>query len=195
MKTHILTTGLLLMLLSLTTMAQERDSRFSFEISAGPAYSFGDLGGSDVKLGGGFECIFHYDLMPHTGIYTGWGWNHFSSDDSFLNEETGFEETGYVIGLQYKRPLHGSGMKYYIRGGALFNHLEIENEAGDIVADTGHGWGWQLATGVDIPMGKNWHFIPGWKFNSLSRTLDYEQTKTNLDLDYVSFRVGFMKEF
>ena len=90
----------------------------------------------------------------------------------FAGSNTDFEETGYVIGLQFKHPVDGFLSSYYLRAGALYNHIEVENDNGDIIGDTGHGLGFQLAAGVDIPLGAKWSLTPGVKYNAVSGTAD-----------------------
>ena len=114
-------------LLSFTCMAQENEKRFAIELSGGPSIASSELKSGKLENGLGFEGILHYSLMSSTGIYAGWGWNRFTSDLSFAGNNTDFEETGYVFGLQYEHPINGSRSTYYLRAGGLYNHIEVEN--------------------------------------------------------------------
>jgi hypothetical protein len=181
--------------LTLSGFAQEKEKRFGFEVSGGASFATRELGGADLKFGFGGEGIFHYRILPHAGVYAGWGYNTFSAENSFAGNEIDFEETGYVFGLQYKHPIGISPVSYYLRAGGLYNHIEIENTDGKIIGDTGHGFGWQAAGGVDIPLGRNWSLTPGVKFNSLSGDVNMEGTTTQLDLNYIQVRVGILKKF
>jgi len=195
MKTKVLFTTALLAMLTLSSFAQEKEKRFGFEVSGGASFATRDLGGTDLKFGFGGEGIFHYRFMPHAGVYAGWGYNTFTAENSFDGADTDYEETGYVFGLQYKHPIGMSPVSYYVRAGGLYNHIEIENEAGDITDDTGHGFGWQVAGGVDVPLGRNWSLTPGLKFNSISGDITKESTTTELDLNYLQLRIGILKKF
>jgi hypothetical protein len=64
--------------------------------------------------------------------------------------------------------LVSSPVSYFVRAGALYCHIETENNDGDIISDTGHGVGYQVAGGIEVSLGKNWSLAPGLKFNSLS---------------------------
>lgn len=194
MKTKLLF-AVAILAMAVSSFAQEKEKRFGFELSGGASFATRDLGGADLKFGFGGEGIFHYRFMPHTGVYAGWGYNTFSAEKLFLGTDIDVEETGYVFGLQYKHPIGMSPISYYVRAGALYNHIEIENEAGEITDDTGHGFGWQLASGVDVPLGRNWSLTPGIKFNSISGDIVKENTTTQLDLRYISVRVGILKKF
>ncbi len=195
MKTKGLSILAILFLLSISFFAQENEKRFGFELSTGASMATSKLGDAELKPGLGFEGVFHYRFMPHLGVYAGWGWNRFGSDNSFAGDDVCFEETGYVFGLQFKHPFGESPVKYYLRAGGLYNHIEIENAEGDIINDTQHGFGFQLAGGIDFNLGSNWSLTPGLKFNSLSRDSEFEGISRNLNLNYISLRVGILKKF
>ncbi|GAO30853.1 outer membrane beta-barrel protein [Geofilum rubicundum] len=195
MKTKELLTLALLTVLSVNSIAQEREKRFGFEFSTGASWSTSQPGDVQLNPGFGLEGIFHYRFMPHTGVYAGWGWNRFGADNSFAGSDVCFEETGYVFGLQFKHPFGTMPLSYYLRAGGLFNHIELENSDGNIIGDTGHGLGFQLAAGIDYTLGNNWSITPGFKFNYLSRDLDLEGLTTSLNHNYLSIRIGFLKRF
>jgi len=184
-----------LVLLSLSSFAQESEKRFGFELNSGVSLATKKIDNASLNTGYGFEGIFHYRFMPHLGVYAGWGLNSFGSDNSFAGKDVCFEETGYVIGLNFKHPIGSSKLAYYLRAGALYNHIETENSDGDIINDSKHGFGYQLAGGIAVNLGKNWSFTPGIRFNSLSRDTKFEGTSKKLDYQYISARIGFAKRF
>ncbi len=195
MKTKVIVTLTFLAMITLSGIAQESEKRFGFELSTGASVATSKPGDAEMNTGVGIEGIFHYRFMPYTGVYAGWGWNKFSSDNSFAGLNADFEETGYVFGLQFKHPIGSLPLSYYVRAAGLYNHIEIENEEGDIMYDSGHGMGWQLAGGLDVDLGKNWSLTPGIKFNSLSRDIEFEGADEQMDFNYLSFRVGILKKF
>ena len=195
MKTKVFFTLIVLAIFGTTISAQETEKRFGFELSSGASVAINKLNDAKLKPGFGYEGIFHYRFMPHAGVYAGWGWNSFGSDKSFEGNDVNFEETGYVIGLQFKHPISELNVAYYLRAGGLYKHIEIENADGDIIKDSEHGLGWQLAGGFDIPLGKSWSLTPGIKFNSLKRDVEHNNMNVPLNLDYFSLRVGILKTF
>ncbi|KAB2866945.1 MAG: porin family protein [Bacteroidales bacterium] len=203
MKTKVLFALIVLSTLSLNTIAQEKENaevltvgkRFGFELSGGASFATSKPGDAKLNSGFGFEGIFHYQFMPHAGVYGGWGWNRFGANKSFAGLDVCFEETGYVLGLQFKHPIGTKALSYYLRAGGLYNHIEIENKDGDIIGDTDHGLGFQLAAGIDYTLGKNWSITPGLKFNYLNRDVEMGGVTTSLNHNYLSFRVGFLKRF
>ena len=195
MKTKGLFTLVLLAILSVSGMAQEKEKRFGVELSVGASMATSKPGDASLNPGFGFEGIFHYRFVQHLGVYGGWGWNRFGADNSFAGADVCFEETGYVLGLQYKHPIGTTPLSYYFRAGGLYNHLEIENAQGEIIGDTGHGLGFQLAAGVDYSLGRNWSITPGLKFNYLANDVEMEGVTTDLTHNYLSLRIGILKRF
>jgi opacity protein-like surface antigen len=194
MKTKKLVTIAIFTMITMISMAQENEKRFGVELNGGVSFATRELGGLNLNTGVGFEGVFHYRFMQHLGAYAGWGWNKFSTDDTFAGSDVDVEETGYVLGLQFKHPIASSPLSYYVRLGGLYNHLEFE-EGDDIIEDTGHGLGFQLAGGVEIELGSNWSINPGFKFNALSRDLDDNGIKTEMNLNYINIRIGIIKRF
>jgi opacity protein-like surface antigen len=195
MKTRVLITVLFVATFAINGFAQEKEKRFGFELGAGASFATNKLDDAKLNPGFGFEGIFHYRFIEHAGIYAGWGWNRFGANESFAGDDVCFEETGYVFGLQFKHPFGSSPVSYYVRAAGLYNHIEVENSEGSIILDTGHGFGWQAAGGVDVPLGKNWSLTPGVKFNSLKTDVEDEGVTVPLNLNYISVRVGILKKF
>jgi len=195
MKTLKLSILLVLTFTATSLFAQPEESKYSFEFNVGPSLATQSLGNTDLNMGLGFEGSFTYRFMPHLGVYAGWGWNKFASDDQFEGIEADFEETGYVFGLEFKHPFETSDISWLLKAGGLYNHLEIENPDGDIVWDTGHGLGFQFAAGIEVPVGEKWSLTPTVKFHSLSREIDINGNNRDLDLRYLGLRVGLVRSF
>lgn len=194
MKTKVLTV-VMVIALAASSFAQQSNKRFGIELNGGASFATQKINGTKLNTGFGFEGALHYRFMPHLGVYGGWGWNRFGAENSFMGKDYCFEETGYILGLEFKHPINDSRFSYFVRGGGLYNHIEIENSDGDIIKDSKHGFGWQVAGGVDFNLGNNWSVTPGVKFNFLSRDTDFEGVNTTLDYQYVSARIGFIKRF
>jgi len=195
MKTKVFFTLALLSALSLTGFSQDKSKKIGFEFTGGLSMATREIESGSLRNGAGFEGIFHYSFLMHTGVYAGWGWNMFNSETSFAGEDMDYEETGYVLGLQFKHPIDGLKASYYLRAGGLYNHIEIENTEGDIIYDTKHGFGLQLAAGIDIPLSPSWSFTTGVKYNRLPKEIDFEETSGKMNFNYLSVRLGLLWMF
>ena len=195
MKTKVFLSIVLVILISATTLAQENERRFGVEINGDVSFVSSDLAGASLNTGLGFEAILQYRIMPFTSVYGGWGYSHFNANESFAGSDVDFEQTGYILGLQFKHPVGNSPVSYFVRAGALYCHIETESNNGDIISDTGHGIGWQAATGIEVALGRNWSLAPGLKYNWLSGETNFEGTNYQLDHRTVSARIGIVKRF
>lgn len=178
-----------------TSFAQDK---WSVELRPNLDFPTQDLGDADIKTGFGAELAVGYRFMEHLGAYVGWGYNTFNTDDgSFAGVgDTDFDETGYTFGLQFIHPLGTSeNISYLLRAGGIYNHIEVENDTGDITSDSGHGIGWEIGAGIQVDLGSNWNLRPQLGYRALSRDIEIGTTTTDVDLNYVSFGVGIAKIF
>ncbi|RYF87519.1 MAG: opacity protein [Chitinophagaceae bacterium] len=182
--------ALLLLFLSSSSFAQ---NRWQASGRVGANFATKDLGVTELNTGVGIEGTFAYRFQPHLLVYTGWGWNHFSSKVPVANIE--FEETGYTFGLQFVHPIKKSKLSYVASVGAIYNHIEMENKEGDIIDDSGHGFGWQAEAGLSIQLNKRLHLVPVIRYRSLQRDLLIDGTKRAVELSYVSAGTGIVWNF
>jgi opacity protein-like surface antigen len=169
--------------------------RWSFELRSGVDFATEKLGDETLKTGYGFEGTLAYQFIPSLGIYGGWSWNNFASDQTFEGNKLDFNETGYCAGLQLIHPFRNSKISYMLKGGATYNHIETENSEGKIVDDSGHGLGWQAGAGLAIPLGNRIQLIPEIRYRSLSRDITLGGITTPVELNYVSRSLGLSFSF
>lgn len=170
-------------------------NQWSLEIRNGASFATQDLGDADLNTGFGFEAVVAYRIMPHLAAYAGWGWNQFSADESFAGADMDFEETGYTFGLQFIHPIADTKLKYMVRAGGIYNHIETENNKGDIISDSGHGFGFQIGAGVSIPLTQKISLIPSIRYRSLSREIEVGSASRSVDLNYLSTGIGIYWTF
>lgn len=183
------------LLITVATFAQEKGNRFGIEVNGDVSFVSSDLAGASLNTGLGFETILQYRFMPYTSVYGGWGYSHFSAKESFAGPDVDFEQTGYVLGLQFLYPHGNSPVSYFARAGMLYSHIETENNKGEIFSDTGHGVGFQATAGIEVALGKNWSLAPGIKFNYLAGETEIGSVNYQLEHRYVSARIGIIKRF
>ena len=187
--------GLLLLSFASITYAQ---SKWSAELRPNVNFATKDLGVAELKTGVGFEAAIGYRFMPHLGAYAGWGWNQFKSDTPATfpgSGDTEYELTGYTFGLQFIHPIAETSTSYLVRIGGVYSHIEVENSGGDVIADSGHGLGWEFGAGLNFDLGDQWSLRPQVGYRSLSRDLEVGTETTGVDLNYVSVGAGIVFRF
>lgn len=191
---NLLLTIVALTLLSILNQSQAQD-KWSLELRPGVNYATQDIADANLELGFGTELTIAYRFMPHLAAYAGWSYNNFAVDQSFAGTDASFEETGYTFGLQFIHPIGESGLSYLVRAGGTYNHIEIENNDGDIIIDSGHGLGWQAEAGLVIPLSERFSLLPSVRYRSLNRDIKIENVSTSVDLNYLSVGVGLSWSF
>ncbi len=195
MKNLIVTIAVLLVLAGFNETTAQTHDRWNIEFRPGVNFSTRDIADANLGTGFGFEGTAAYRFMPHLAAYAGWSWNHFQAAQSFSGSDASFEETGYTFGLQFIHPIGESDIKYLVRAGGTYNHIEIENNDGDIIIDSGHGLGWQAEAGLEIPLSDSFFLLPTIRYRSLSRDIDIDNVSASIQLNYVSVGVGLSWSF
>ncbi len=186
-KIAIFTLSMILM--SATLFSQEK---WSVELRPGINFPTSEFDTADIKTGFGFEVAVGYRFMEHLGAYAGWGYNNFKLKDSDVD----FDETGYTFGLQFIHPIASSeSLSLLLRAGAIYNHIEVEDNDGNLIDDTGHGLGWEVGAGLNYNIGANWSLRPQIGYRAFSRDLDIEGTKIDIDVNYIAVGIGIAKIF
>lgn len=188
--------GLALLTAPAVASAQQR---WTLALQGGPAFPTESLGNADLNTGFGFEGTVSYRFMPHFAAYAGWDWHRFTIDNpasSFAAPGTDVEETGYAFGVRFEHPIGGERSPLVvIRAGGTLNHIEIEDESGEQIADSGHGLGWEVGAGLGFALGTRWRLVPGARYRSLSRDLTIDNATTPVTLSYVTTEVGMHFSF
>jgi len=189
-----LSTALALTLLPASTAAQtDGGDRWAFDVRGGLGFATDDLGDLELDTGVGFEGTIHLHLYEHVWAYAGWDWFHFSSEAP-AGEEIDAEDTGYALGLRWDHSTPGA-FGPWIRAGIVIDHVELEDEEGDIVEDSGHTVGWEAGAGVSVPLSDLWWLTPGVRVRSFDPDLELEGFGPFGGLTYVAVDVGLSRRF
>lgn len=174
-----------------------QQQRWAFELRGGAAFPTEDVGSDELGTGFGLEGSLRYAFMPHLAAYAGWDWIRFSPDASFAGADMDFEETGYAFGLRFEHPFTGEsgGPAWWLRAGPTYDHVEIEDGDGDIIADSGHGFGWEAGAGVALDVGERWSVTPGLRYRSLTRDVEVGVMTTEISLRYLAAELGLVMHF
>lgn len=178
----------------LTCYSANAQQRWSIELRPGVNFATEDLGPVELNTGFGVEATLAYKIMPHMAVYAGWGWNQFSGD-GLVENDLDFEETGYTFGLRFVHPITSYDIKYVLAAGGIYNHIEIEDANGDLLADTGHELGWEVQAGLSFDLGVGFEVRPLVSYRSLSTTATIDDFKQDLDLKYIAVGAGIVKTF
>jgi opacity protein-like surface antigen len=185
--------------LLLTGPATAQDA-WELDVRAGASNPTEDLGPDALDTGFGFEATIGYRFLPHLSAYGGWDWRHFEFEPevSFAGTDAGVEETGYAFGLRFEHPFsreRSDGIAFRVRAGATLNHIEIEDDDGEEVADSGHGLGWEGGAGITFPLTDALRLSPVVRYRSLSRDIDIDDVTTEVDLRYIAAELGVTWRF
>lgn len=181
--------GLLLMVMS-SSMNVQGQGLLNVAFRPSSSVPLKDFGTTNLKKGGGFEATFSYQFTQGFAIYGGWGWNIFLPEEDPAPFDH-FEETGYRFGVQRIQPLSKkSKLNFLISGGAVLNHIETEDDEGEIIDDSGHGIGWEADIGISIPLNEKWQIVPGVRYHALSREIVTDGIAESVDLDYIAIGVS-----
>jgi hypothetical protein len=170
--------------------------RVTADLRAGiavPTQSFAD---ADFDLGFGLGGTLAYRLQQYVHLYGGWDWLRFHAPQSFAGTDRDFEETGYTLGLRFEHPLSDVWrLLYRLEAGGTYKHIEIEDENGDRIADSGHGVGLEVGAGLVVPLGESWRFVPALRWRTLEREFTIANVTTRSDLTYGAFELGISRRF
>lgn len=180
--------GIALVALVCAVPAQAQ-SRGLVELRGGAALPTQDLGDANLNTGGGFGLTVGYRFMPHVLAYGGWDWFALATDGPFEGLNVDVVNTGYAFGLQFQHPMVRS-VEGWVRAGALYDHLELEDDEGDIIGDSGHELGWEAGGGLSIPIGNRFAMTPGVRYRTFSGEVDAGPGAVEFDMSYVALEVG-----
>ena len=190
MKTVNVVAGI--MLVAFTTGAGAQ--RFTADIRPVVATP-SELAGADLEMGLGFGATVAYRIMPHLHLYGGWDWLQFGAEQSFAGSDHEFGETGYTFGLRFEHPLGDmSSVLYRAEAGGTYKHVEIEDQDGNITADSEHSLGYELGLGLLWPVGNTWRIGPTFRFRSLEPEFDIAGG-TSGTLRYVGLELSVSRRF
>lgn len=170
-------------------------SKWAAEFSPGLTFPTEDILGATVNTGFGFDIYLSYNLFPHLAIYGGWGWNEFRADEAIESIHLDLEKYGYSLGLQLLLPLGNSGWSYVLRGSAIYNQMELEDNRGEVYATSGNGFGWQVETGIDFMISTTWSLRPLAGYRTLKNSFQISNWTGEVDLNYYSIGLGLVKRF
>jgi len=172
--------------------AQER---WTAELRGGANVNTNQFVATDLKTGFGGGAAVSVRLVPDLFAYGGWDWQHHGTQTTVFGQGAQVEDNGYAFGLRYVLPL-GSRTRPWVRGGGLFNHVEIrESWEGEQLADSKHTLGMEVAGGVEVALSGPWSLTPGLRYRRFEPTVRSGGVESSSTLSDVTFDVGVMLRF
>ncbi len=161
---------------------------------AGLAEPVGDFGNLDLGTGATLSATLSYRLSDELHAYGGWGW-HLLDADSTVLPDGAIEETGYVLGLAFESPFGRSDWDYRAHAGVTYEHIEIEDDDGDVIDDSGHGAGFEVGAAMIVPLAGRLSLVPGLRYRYLSRDVGVRGRGSSKSLDFLAIDVGLLWNF
>lgn len=197
MRAHLAFAALAVALSARAALAQ---SPWSLELNGDAAFPTRTLAGADLRTGGGFGVNARYRVLEHLAVYAGWDWHLQQTRQLVVGQTIDANDTGYSVGLRFEHPLRGERLgagipAVWLRAGALAAHIELENAAGTLVEDTGHGLGWEAGAGLSVPLGARLALTPGVRYRSLTRDLTLGGAPRTATLAYTTAGIGLAYTF
>ena len=162
-------------------------NRFSIDLNAGAAFATEKMAGSDLQDGLGFGFAANVRVMPHMHIYAGWDYHRFAAKPLLFGAED-LDDTGYAFGAKFQHPVM-TKLDLWARAGGIYNHIELEDDAGDLIADSGHELGWEAGGGAAFMVTDRLSIMPGARYRTYSADLKVGSTTTPVDLTYLTAEV------
>jgi hypothetical protein len=159
------------------------------------AISTQQLAGAELDNGLGIGGVVTYGLQQHLAAYAGWDWLRFHAVESFAGADADFEETGYTLGLRFEHPFEDGSASYRVEAGITYKHVEVEDEAGELVADSGHEPGFEVGGGIVLPLGESWRLAPSLRYRSLQPAFEIEGVTRETALRYAALELGLSYRF
>jgi hypothetical protein len=144
--------------------------------------------GKKMNIGFGFDGQLGYRFLPGTSLYAGCGWT------LFPQQEITNEETGFMFGVQFMRPIFDSEVRYYFKGGGVYDRLKIQNNNHQF-SNSGRELGWLIESGLSLPLDYGLALNPGLRYRQLSGEISMNHISQKFNLNYLSLGISVSKTF
>jgi hypothetical protein len=164
-------------------------------IDCRPSLNFPTRLFSGIKLepGFGFDIGVTYNVVANASVYGGWGWSMFPQNKTNGNTMS-VEKMGSNFGLKYTQPLNSFNLACFVKGGAAYQHLRVE-KAVEKRYRSGHEWGWQIESGLSMPLDANIALELGLKYTNLSGIIHQDGSDNTFHLNDLSAGITLSIKF
>jgi hypothetical protein len=168
------------------TMSQRVEGQSRWGIDCRPALNVPTRLFSGIKLepGFGFDGHVTYNVVGIASVYYGWGWSMFP-----LNKTDGqalsVQRMGSSFGMKLSKPINRYYLGYFIKGGAIHQQVNVENTTQKRY-HSGKHWGWQIESGLSLPLDHNIALQPGLKYMQLNGNISENGSPQGFHLNDLS---------
>lgn len=194
MPIRIALAGAILVLASSVSAQQPWTAELRGGVAVPTVDVVGDLGTGN---GAALEGSLSYRFSPFLGAYVAWDWVRFSPETSFAGPDVVFEGTGYLAGLRFEHPLtEAVPFDVWVRAGVRYDHLELDDASGEIIAGTDRDVGFDVGSGVAVEVAEGWTVTPGVRYRAVSHDVQLSPSRTEeADLRHVVLDLGVRYRF
>lgn len=149
-----------------------------------------------LRLGNGAAVTAAYALNKNVGLYSGFTWNRFDTNENYDEDNIDFTQRGLIAGgLYYFKITPQQYSSFYIRGGTMYANIKSQSANTIFEHTTKWALGTQLGLGWKLEPSKNWFFLPEIQYASSSNAYTFNGSQQDITLSYVSITVGVMYGF
>lgn len=188
MKQATMTLGMMLATtLALTVAPAEAQDHWpvSFDIRGGYGFPIGDFG-DNTEGDFGFGAGAVLTLTPSIGVYGGWARDAFGCELLVCDDDDRLTISGFEVGGKFILPREGGRALPWAKAGLIAHKAEFD--AGAFQSESDREYGFQVAVGVDFPLGEVLSVSPALRYNQLSFGEDF--LEDDPDVQYISFDIG-----
>lgn len=117
-------------------------------------------------------------------MYGGWGWALFPQNKT-NGDALSVQRMGSSFGLKITQPLNKYNLEGYIKGGAVRQHVSVEKSTRER-SKSGKEWGWQIESGLSLPLDYGIALQPGLKYSTLIGNIEENGSKNTFNLNDLS---------
>jgi hypothetical protein len=180
---------------ALATMTFDVEAqRVTIDVRGGFAAPVQKLRGSDLHGGPVVAGVVAFRVLPNVHVYGGWDWVQVLTDESLGGTSQNLQEPGYHFGLRFESAVRASPRpSLRVEAGGTYKHIEIEDNKGDLVAESGLGLGYEASGSAVFPFGGVWRLVPGLRYRALSRDFRLGGSAFTGHLRYVAIELGISR--